>query len=92
MDFLRTFEGYEVWLVGIHVSDEEGARRETERGDRIAGCNRGSAGAAHADAEYDVELDTTDIPVPTLARELLERYQTCRHPGAFDRLRARFRS
>ena len=28
VDFLRIFEGYEVWLVGVHVSDEEGARRE----------------------------------------------------------------
>ena len=36
VDFLRIFEGYEVWLVGIHVSDEEGARREAERYNGIA--------------------------------------------------------
>jgi chloramphenicol 3-O phosphotransferase len=92
VDFLRIFEGYEVWLVGIHVSDEEGARRESERYSRIAGTNRGSARAAHADAEYDFELDSTDIPVPELARVLHEQYQACRHPGAFDRLRKRFLS
>ena len=92
VDFLRIFEGYEVWMVGIHVSDEEGARREAERYNGIPGTNRGSARAAHADAEYDFELDSTDIAVPALARELLERYQTCRHPGAFDRLRKRFLS
>ena len=35
VDFLRIFEGDEVWLAGIHVSDKEGARSEVERGDRI---------------------------------------------------------
>jgi chloramphenicol 3-O phosphotransferase len=77
VDFLRIFEG--------------GVRRESERYSRIVGTNRGSARAAHADAEYDFELDTTDIPVPELARVLHERYQACR-PGAFDRLRKRFLS
>lgn len=90
LDALRIFEGCKVWLVGIHVSDQEGARRETERGDRRAGWNRGSARAAHADVEYDFELDTTDRSVPTLARELYEMYQACRAPKAFDRLRERF--
>jgi chloramphenicol 3-O phosphotransferase len=92
VDFLRIFEGYEVWLVGVHVADEEGARREAERGNRLAGVNRGSARAAHADTEYDFEIDTTDALLPELARELYERYQTCRHPGAFDRLCKRFLS
>jgi chloramphenicol 3-O phosphotransferase len=92
LDALRIFEAGKVWLVGIRVSDEEGARREMERGDRHAGWNRGSARAAHADIEYDFELDTTDSSVPALARELHERYQTCRDPKAFDRLRERFLS
>ncbi len=39
---------------------------------------------------YDFEIDTTDAPLPELARELQEKYQTCRHPEAFDRLRKRF--
>jgi chloramphenicol 3-O phosphotransferase len=90
VDFLRIFEGYQVWLVGVHVSDEEGARREVERYSGIPGTNRGSARAAHADMEYDFELDTTDAAMPVLARELYDGYQTCRHPWAFDRLRERF--
>ncbi|BBA87664.1 hypothetical protein MPSD_20970 [Mycobacterium pseudoshottsii JCM 15466] len=43
IDTLQIFEGAQVWMVGVHVSDEEGARREEERGDRYAGWNRGSA-------------------------------------------------
>jgi chloramphenicol 3-O phosphotransferase len=90
VDFLQIFDGYEVWMVGIHVSDEEGARRESERSGRVAGANRGSARAAHADLEYDFELDTTESPIAAVARELYEKYQGCRHPGAFGRLRTRF--
>jgi chloramphenicol 3-O phosphotransferase len=82
-DCLRTFEGYEVWLVGIHVSDEEGARRESERLGRVTGSSRGSARAAHADAEYDIELDTTDVAVRSLAQELHEKYQALNSPKAF---------
>lgn len=48
VDFLRVFAGYEVCLVGVHVSDEEGARREVERGNRLAGASRGIVRAAHA--------------------------------------------
>lgn len=90
VDALRIFDGCQVWMVGVHVSDEEGARREQERADRHAGWHRGSARAAHADAEYDVELDTTAIPAAPLARELYERYLNCREPAAFNRLRKRF--
>jgi chloramphenicol 3-O phosphotransferase len=92
VDFLQIFEGCEVWLVGVHVSDEEGAHREAERYSGIPGTNRGSARSAHADVEYDFEIDTTYAPLPELARELHEGYQACRHPAAFERLRKRFAS
>jgi chloramphenicol 3-O phosphotransferase len=92
VDALRVFDGCQVWMVGVRVSDAEGARREAERGDRYAGWNRGSARAAHADAEYDFELDTTATPAPALARHLHQRYLACREPGAFHRLQKRFLS
>lgn len=89
LDTLRIFQGYRVWMVGVHVSDAEGARREEERGDRHPGWNRGSARAAHADAEYDFEVDTTATPVAALARRLYGLQQACPEPMAFDRLRRR---
>lgn len=61
-------------------------------GDRHPGWARGSARAAHADAEYDVEVDTTATPVSVLARRLYERYRSGPEPVAFDRLRMRFLS
>lgn len=80
VDALRVFEGCRVWMVGVHVSDEEGARRELERGDRHPGWNRGSARAAHADAEYDFELDTTATPVHELARSCMRAIKPARTP------------
>lgn len=79
VDALRVFEGCRVWMVGVHVSDEEGARRELERGDRHPGWNRGSARAAHADAEYDFELDTTATPVHELASRIVGRAGRAEH-------------
>lgn len=89
LDTLRVFQGYQVWMVGVHVSDAEGARREEERGDRHPGWNRGSARAAHADAEYDFEVDTTATPVAALARRLYGLHKACPEPQAFERLRRR---
>ncbi|OSC36598.1 phosphotransferase-like protein [Mycobacterium decipiens] len=90
VDALVIFGGCRVWMVGVFVSDDEGARREQERGDRYPGWNRGSARAAHADAEYDFELDTTATPVLELAREFHDRYQDGPEPTAFNRMRKRY--
>ncbi|MEQ0574924.1 hypothetical protein ABLN97_11125, partial [Mycobacterium tuberculosis] len=92
VDARRVFEVCRVVTVGGHVSDHEVGRRELERGDCHPGWNRGRARAAHADAEYDFELDTTATPVHELARELHESYQACPYPMALNRLRKRFLS
>jgi chloramphenicol 3-O phosphotransferase len=89
VDLLETLGGYDVWMVGLHVSDAEGSRRERQRGGRVDGANRGSARATHALVEYDVEIDTTDVAVPVLAQQLLDTYRACPAPAAFDRLRKR---
>lgn len=89
VDMVRLFEGYHATLVGVRVSDAEGARREIQRGDRHAGWNRGSARAAHAYARYDLEVDTTDAPPSALARDLVARLAAC-EPTAFAALRQAF--
>jgi chloramphenicol 3-O phosphotransferase len=59
LDVLRIFAPYRVYVVGVFVSDEEGARREQQRGDRHAGWDRGPARFAHHDALCDLRIDTT---------------------------------
>lgn len=56
----RPVPGDQGWIVGVHVSDAEGARRERQRGGRVDGANRGSARATHALVDYDFEIDTTE--------------------------------
>ncbi|MBI3929376.1 MAG: hypothetical protein HY319_27770 [Armatimonadetes bacterium] len=90
VDTVTLLEGYHVTFVGVHVSDEEGARRETVRGDRHGGWNRGSATAAHRYAIYDIEIDTTDHPPRVLAEQLKARLAGCPEPTAFQQLRERF--
>jgi chloramphenicol 3-O phosphotransferase len=89
VDMVHLFEGYDVTFVGVRVSDAEGARREIQRGDRHAGWNRGSARAAHADAIYDLEVDTTSTPPNILAGQLVAQMRASPPPTAFARLRKR---
>jgi chloramphenicol 3-O phosphotransferase len=79
-----------IWVVGVHVSDGEGARREVLRGDRHGGWSRGSARAAHENALeiYDIEIDTTERPPHVLARDLAQQIEDRPEPAAFARLRA----
>lgn len=86
-DALRLLDGYEVYVVGVHVSDEEGARREQARGDRQAGWNRGSARAAHRNCPvYDLEVDTTH-ETPAAAAARVKAQLDAGRPTAFAALR-----
>jgi chloramphenicol 3-O phosphotransferase len=88
-DALKVFEPYEVYFVGVHVSDAEGARRERERGNRHAGWNRGSARYAHQNARgvYDYEIDTThESPAACAAR--VKAALSGVTPVAFPKLRS----
>jgi chloramphenicol 3-O phosphotransferase len=61
LDALEILAPYRVLMVGVFVSDAEGARREVVRGDRHPGWDRGSARYAHHDAIYDLTIDTTTM-------------------------------
>ncbi|MGH7865205.1 MAG: phosphotransferase-like protein, partial [Candidatus Binataceae bacterium] len=90
LDALRIFSPYRVYMVGVFVSDAEGARRETQRGDRHAGWDRGSARYAHHDAIYDLKIDTTFESPQRAAREIKASLDAGLRPGAFVEMRRRF--
>jgi chloramphenicol 3-O phosphotransferase len=87
---LRVFEPHDVYFIGVHVEDAEGARRERERGDRHAGWNRGSARAAHLNAQgaYDLEIDTTHESPTQCAARIKAALDGGLKPAGFPRLRA----
>jgi len=90
LDALRIFAPYRVYMVGVFVSDEEGARREIQRGDRHAGWDRGSARYAHHDATYDLKIDTTFESPDQAAREIKAALDAGLKPGAFVEMRRKF--
>jgi chloramphenicol 3-O phosphotransferase len=90
LDALRVFEPYRVFFVGVFVSDDEGARRETARGDRHPGWDRGSARFAHHDAIYDLRIDTTFESPAQAAADLRRALESGLNPGAFAEMRRKF--
>jgi chloramphenicol 3-O phosphotransferase len=91
LDMLRVLKPFEVTFIGVHVSDGEGARREEARGNRFAGWNRGSARAAHANAEYcyDLQIDTTSDSPDACADKIKTAFDGGLRPRAFASLRER---
>jgi chloramphenicol 3-O phosphotransferase len=89
---LRVFEPYDVFFIGVRVSDAEGARRERERGDRHAGWNRGSARRAHENAHglYDLEIDTTHETPASAARKVKDALDGGLKPAMFRKLHTLF--
>ncbi len=55
---LRSFEGLEVFRVGVVCPVEILEAREASRGDRVLGRARGLAAVVHQFCEYDVVVDT----------------------------------
>jgi chloramphenicol 3-O phosphotransferase len=52
-------DGLGVLWVGVRCDAETAARRERERGDRIAGMAASQATVVHQGVSYDLEVDTT---------------------------------
>ena len=93
---LHIFNPYHVFFVGLHVSEEEGSRRELHRGHsndhhvidegRKHGWHRTSAAIVHENMIYDFEIDNTHLSVAETAKKITNAYQNTPHPIAFKTL------
>ncbi len=98
---LSIFKPYRVYLIGLHVSDDEGARREHQRGGsnpndtagggRPAGWNRCSAYVTHQSIQYDLEIDNTEMPVAAVAKRIKDHIAQQPQPQAFKNLVQKFK-
>lgn len=93
---LQTFRPFKVYFIALHVSDEEGERRERARsaggakdtaaGGRPDGWNRCSAMVTHKDMIYDLEVDNTDISVIETAEKIKSFVDKTPEPTVFKTL------
>lgn len=98
---LDTFIPFHVFLVGLWVSDEEGARREQKRGGgdandvigngRLGGWNRTSAETTHKNMIYDFILDNTHLSIAETAASIKQAFEKTPQPTAFKTLYQTFK-
>lgn len=92
IDALKILAPCRVFMVGVFVSDAEGARREEIRGDRHPGWDRGSARYAHHDAIYDLTVDTTLMTPEQEAARIKQALDARPEGDAFGQMRRKFLS
>jgi len=80
---IEAYEGVDVVFVGIRCSLEALEAREKARGDRIQGTARIQHESTHRNKTYDVEVDTSRMPVDECVRIICEYAESGRKPEAF---------
>jgi chloramphenicol 3-O phosphotransferase len=88
---LALFDGLDVTFVGVHCPLEELERREKKRGDRRPGMARQQFEQVHAQAIYDVEVDTVALSPGECASMVIKCMGAKQRPSAFERLGKKFR-
>jgi len=91
-NLLTLFEGLDVLFVGVHCPLAELERRERARGDRKRGMARLQFDQVHAQALYDVEVDTAELSPQACAKRIVDCMAAQQRPSAFEQLRERFLS
>jgi chloramphenicol 3-O phosphotransferase len=86
---VELFDGIEVTFVGVHCPLEELERREQGRKDRKAGLARLQYAQVHAQAIYDIEVDTYELSPEACATKIIDYMRASDHTSAFKRLRDR---
>jgi len=80
---LELFDGIDVILVGVHCPLDELERREQKRTDRKAGMARFQHAQVHAEAIYDVEVDTSVLSPEECAVKIGDCMKAPPQPSAF---------
>lgn len=83
-----TMDGIDVIFVGIRCSLETLEDREKKRGNRRAGLARSQHEGVHAHGGYDVEVDTSLMPLDECVARISGYVDTGQQPSAFRRIRA----
>jgi chloramphenicol 3-O phosphotransferase len=71
-DWCAALDGLAAVWIAVRCDVDIASQREAARGDRALGLVRGQADVVHRFPAYDLELDTTAVPVEEVARRLDE--------------------
>jgi chloramphenicol 3-O phosphotransferase len=85
---VKAFDGLEVLFVAVRCSLEVLECREMERGDRRPGMARYQYERVHLHGTYDVEVDTSTMPLDACISCILEAARSGKAPSAFRQLGA----
>ncbi len=87
----RLYRDLPAYVIGVHCPLDVLLRRERERADRVATVGEAELQfpIVHADAVYDLELDTSTLTPEQCAEQILRRIESGHPPSAFRELAAR---
>lgn len=86
--FERALRGLDVLAVGVRCDLATLEERERQRGDRSAGLARKQYPTAHAEAVYDVEVDTSTTSLANCVDTIVAAWRRPLAESAFVRLRS----
>ena len=78
----------DVYIVAVRCPLDVAEQRERDRGDRRPGGARLFFERAHVEMEYDLEIDSSQVPAPEAAQLIADRL-AAGPPGAFARMAVR---
>ena len=78
LDWCDALHGLDPVWVAVRCDVEVAVQRESARGDRAIGLVRGQTERVHRFPAYEIELDTTVMPIDDVARRLQAQLQACR--------------
>jgi chloramphenicol 3-O phosphotransferase len=86
---IELFDGIKVMFVGVYCPLAELERRELERKNRRPGMARLQFEQVHAQALYDIEVDTSMLSPEECANRILACWKIPQRPTAFAQLKTR---
>jgi len=86
--FERGLRGLDVLAVGVHCDLDVLEERERQRGDRSVGLARRQLPTTHAEALYDVEVDTSTGALDDCVDAIVRAWRQPPTEAAFSRLRS----
>lgn len=90
-DYVKVLDPHQTWFVGVRCKEDVVRQRESQRLGRFPGTAVAHLEQVHSHGQpYDLEVDTSALPVATVAHQVMARLQ--QPPQAFAHIRQTIQS